>query len=70
MSPPIWFLLESAWRIIGTLWGDDKDLFVCICNHIRLAALVAAAGVANDTVACLPLLIYLCVLEWAEPTEV
>lgn len=29
-----------------------------------------SAGVANDTVACLHLLIYLCVSGWAEPTEV
>lgn len=37
---------------------------MCICSSIFLAELLAEAGAANDTVACLPLLIYLCVLEW------
>lgn len=37
---------------------------MCICSSIFLAELLAAAGAANDTVARLPLLIYLCVLEW------
>lgn len=47
----IWFLLEAVWRITRTLWGNDKDLFVCNCNRIFLAELVVAAGIANDTVA-------------------
>lgn len=66
----IWFLLEPAWRVTPTLWRDDKDPFVCICKCVRLAASLTAAGAANDMVACLPLLIYLSVLEWAEPAEV
>lgn len=48
------FILESVWRIIGALWGKDKDLFVCVCRRVFLAGLLAAAGTANDTVACLP----------------
>lgn len=67
----IWFMLESVWRIIQTLWGNDKDLFVCICKRVFLAGLLAAARIAKwhgSLLACL--LIYLCVLEWAEPTEV
>ncbi len=39
---------------------NDEDLVVSLCDHVRLALLLAAARIANDMVACLRLLIYLC----------
>lgn len=59
----------------GTMWRDCGSLVVimirirlcvCVCDSIFLAELLAAAWIANDTVACLPLLIYLCVLKKEE----
>ena len=71
MSSWFGFCWTQFQRIIQTLWENDEDLIMCICSSIFLAELLAAAGAANDTVACLLLLIYLCVLEWgAEPAEV
>lgn len=49
------FLLEWAQRIIGALWGTIR---ICLCAHVTVKVWQRsslAAGVANDTVACLPL---------------
>lgn len=51
----IQFLLEWAQRIIGALWGTIR---ICLCAHVTVKVWQRsslAAGVANDTVACLPL---------------